>query len=445
MNLYWKRLFGKIATTSKVEANFEHRRANYNRYLLISKSKELAEYNELFKKVKSPEFKENKRTLISRKYKDTQFYRDMTKFHKLERNSDLHLYYRVLESKELKDYLAFKEKPEFVQLGQPKAVKASAELSRLKDFETSKEYKIYTRFHNSYIVKEYTELKEKVTEPEFVKSNEFWSNKNRWETTKEYQMECRYMELYKNDDIQFYLHQKKGAYDQMEKYDMAFEDTFAGNTLQASAWAFGFAYTNPALVKVHSLTNENQANMGGKNISVVNGQLHIATKEKKVDSLAWDAERGFVQKSYDYTSDVINCAPKATIKCGVVSAKMRVSGSHRVEHALWLQGADKSKQINVAHFVDGEIELGNYWHSKYEKKYTSTRIKGLKTNEFYIYTLMWTEKELVWYINDFEVFRSSTEVPMCDMAPVFNSFIPAGKDGGEADFEIDFIRILKIK
>ena len=98
-------------------------------------------------------------------------------------------YFSILESQELADYLAFKATPDFVSLANHDLVKKSPELTRLKKFEKSKEYKIYTRFHDSYVVKEYLELKEKVSNPDFVKNNEFWSNPKRWETTKEYQDE----------------------------------------------------------------------------------------------------------------------------------------------------------------------------------------------------------------------------------------------------------------
>lgn len=445
MNLYWKRLFGTLASTAKVESEYNNRSAEYRRYSQVAQSKELAEYNELFRRVKSPEFKENKRTLISRKYKDTQWYRDMTKFNKLDRNSELHQYYKILETQELKDYLAFKQKPEFVQLGQPKVVKASPELTRLKHFELSKEYKIYTRFHNSYILREYNELKEKVSNPEFKKNNDFWANKNRWETTKEYQLECRFLELDKNEDIRFYLKFKNGAFEQFDKYQKIFEDSFDGNTLKASDWTYGFAYGDPALVKVHSYANEQQANTGGKNVMVANGQLRIATKSKKLDAIAWHPEKGFVQKSYNFTADVINCRNSVFIKGGVFSAKIRIGGSHHVQHAFWLQSDSLTPRINIARFIDGEIEVGIHWSSKFETKYTSTRIKGLKINDYYIYTLVWTEKELIWYINNFEVFRTSNFTPTVPMAPVFNSFIPEGVKADEADFDVDYVRIYSIK
>ena len=186
MNLYWKSLFGGLMSTAKYEAKLQKEAVDYKRYLLIKESKELEEYNELYQQVKSSSFKELKRTLVSRKYKDTQEYRDMSKFRKLEKNSELKVYFEVLNSKDLADYLAFKETPEFVSLANHELVKKSPELTQLKKFEKSKEYKIYTRFHNSYVVKEYLELKEKVSHPDFQKNNDFWSNPKRWETTKEY-------------------------------------------------------------------------------------------------------------------------------------------------------------------------------------------------------------------------------------------------------------------
>ena len=296
MNLYWKRLFGGLMSTAKFEDKLQKELADYKRFLLIAESKELEEYNELYKQVKSSNFKELKRTLVSRKYKDTQEYRDMSKFNKLDKKSDLKVYFRVLESQELADYLAFKATPEFVSLANHDLVKKSPELTRLKKFEKSGEYKIYMRFHGSYVVKEYLELKEKVAHADFQKNNEFWSNPKRWETTKEYQEEKRFHQLADNDDIKFYLKHKIGDFKTVAGYELMFEDNFDWNSLNASKWDAGFHYKSPVFVGNHSFVNEQQANNGGDNVRVIAGNLHIVTKEQKVEALAWHPEKGFVQK-----------------------------------------------------------------------------------------------------------------------------------------------------
>lgn len=445
MNLYWKRLFGKITPTAKLEAQHQQSIADAQRYNQVIKSPEFAEYNELFKKIKSPEFKENKRMLISRKYKDTQWHRDMVKFTKLERNMGLQLYFRVLESPELKEYLAFKQKPEYTKLGQPKEVKASEELTRLKHFEQSKEYKTYTRFHNSYILREYTELKEKVNTPEFKQNNDFWANRNRWQTTKEYTQEQRFYELDKSDDISFYNRYKNNKEsNKFSNYEKLFEDGFDSSKLNAEKWSYGFAYNTPVMMKGHSLANEKQANTG-RNAAVANGILHIETKAEQTEAVAWHQEKGFVQKTYEFTSDVVNCRKAAFIRGGIFQAKLRISGSNQVNHAFWLQGDSKTAQINVANFVGSALEVGISWQNGKEVKQTSTRITGLKFNEFHIYTVIWTEKEIVWYINNFEVFRTATGIPAEPMAPVFNSYIPENQQGGAAVFDIAFVRVMTRK
>ena len=76
MNLFWKKLFGSLQSTAKTEAKYVELTQAYQRYLSVSDSKELKEYEELYDRVKSPEFKEIKTTLHSRKYKYTQSYRD---------------------------------------------------------------------------------------------------------------------------------------------------------------------------------------------------------------------------------------------------------------------------------------------------------------------------------------------------------------------------------
>lgn len=441
MNLYWKSLFGGLMSTAKYEDKLQKMAADYKRFLLISESKELEEYNELYKQVKSSNFKELKRTLRSRKYKDTQEYRDMAKFKKLESNSDLKTYFQVLESRDLVDYLAFKATPEFVSLANHDLVKNSPELTRFKKFEKSKGYQIYTRFHNSYIVKEYTELKEKVSHSEFQKNNEFWANPKRWETTKEFEIENRFHQLADNDDMKFYLKHKISDFSLVAGYDLVFEDNFDWNSLDSSKWEVGFHYKDPIFVGKHSFVNEQQSNNNGNNVRVIAGNLHIVTKEQKNEALAWHPQKGFVQKTFDYTSDVIHGRNVVCQKGGLYRAKMRFGGAKSVTHAFWLKGEEQTPHINICKCENGEIEMGIYWSSKFETKYTSTRIKGLNLSKFFIYSFEWNEKELIWYINDLEVFRSSNFMPQEAMYPMLNSFIPEGKKAGDADFEIDYIKV----
>ena len=102
MNLFWKKLFGGITPTAKLERNEAELIKAMHRYAEVEKSIELVDYKKLFHIVKSANFQDNKKILKNRKYKDTEEYRNTRKCKKLQNTPAIRLYYQVLESEILK-------------------------------------------------------------------------------------------------------------------------------------------------------------------------------------------------------------------------------------------------------------------------------------------------------------------------------------------------------
>jgi len=438
MNLFWKKLFGGLTSTSKLEKKEFELTQSMRRYTEVANSLELSEYKSLFHEVKSSGFIENKKTLQNRKYKDTEEYRNSKKLTKLENSVALNIYFQVLKSKILEQYLAFKASPEYEDLGDKKKIKASEKLQSLKNFERSKSYKSYCRFHDSYILKEYHDLKKLCATPEFKSKNAFWQNQNRWKTTPEFAKEKRFYELAKNPDILFYLNEKPERFNEYKKLKLSFSDEFQWNTLTNSRWDFGFKYKSAKLIGNHSYTNEKQAYNEGRNISVENGHLTLRTKHDKVKSKAWDHIHGFVEKEFDFSSDVIQTANEFRQKGGVFSAKLRCTG--RINHAFWLGSDNKMTLINIFHFDGKHIKVGNINKNKFE----GTTVRGISPLSYYIYSLKWTDKELIWMINNIEVYRTKNNIPNEAMYLVFNSFIPNKMTGSTGSLEVDWVRVYKI-
>ena len=67
MNLFWKKIFGGISSTAKLEKEEIELVKAMQRYAEVEKSVELAEYKKLYHVVKSAEFQEKKKTLQNRK------------------------------------------------------------------------------------------------------------------------------------------------------------------------------------------------------------------------------------------------------------------------------------------------------------------------------------------------------------------------------------------
>lgn len=435
MNLFWKNLFGKITPAAVLEEREVELVIALKRYEEVAKSVELEEYQKLFHIVKAASFIDNKKTLQNRKYKDTEEFRIIKRFNKLHHSPKIKQYFEVLKSSELKQFLEFKATPDYEKLGDKKEVSGSELFQKHKEFEKSNNYKVYCRFHESYVIKEYEELKKKVESDEFKTSNTFWSNGNRWHTTAEYKQEQRFYELAKNPDIHFYVNEKPERFEAYKKQKITFEDRFDWNSLAKSSWNFGFHYKNPKAIRNHSFANEKQANNDGKNVQVRDGVLLISTKKEKVTSRTWDQTKGFTMKDFDYTSDVLQTALDFRQKGGVFMAKIRCTGN--INHAFWLSSNGKIPHINIFHFDGKKVRVGN----AYQNIIDGAKISGLNPSQYHIYTLKWTKNELVWMINDIEVYKTKANIPQEEMYMVFNSFIPQKSHGSEGTLEIDWVRV----
>jgi len=435
MNLFWKKLFGEITPTAKLEKDEAELKEAMHHYAEVEKSVELVEYKKLFHIVKSAKFQENKKILQNRKYKDTEEYRISTKFKKLQNSPAIKTYYEVLESEALKHYLKFKSSPDFELLGNKDKVKASEALQKLKHFEKSKRFKTYSRFHDSYVITEYEQLKAKVATPEFIKANEFWANEKRWHSTPEFTQQERFYELAKNPDIIFFEKEKPERFEKYRALKQSFQDEFNRNILDKSHWNFGFHYKSEELISDHSFANEKQANNSGKNISVVDGILKLETKQEKATVRAWHPKKGFVQQEFDYTSDVLQTADSFRQKEGIFRAKLRCTGN--LHHTFWLGSDTKLPHINIFHFDGKHITLGNANKDLVD----GVQIKGLNPSQYFIYTLVWTEKQLIWMINNYEVYRTTSNIPSEQLYLAFNSFIPGKQHGDTGNLEVDWVRV----
>ncbi|MDL2290381.1 hypothetical protein LJB95_03150 [Paludibacteraceae bacterium OttesenSCG-928-F17] len=375
MNLFWKKLFGGITSTEKYEQQQLAFQQSIKRYFEFEKSPEVEEYRKLHQTINSKEFQDKKQLLMKRKYKDTDEYKTLAKFEKLQKKK------------------------------------------------------------NSHATKEYEELKEKVATPEFRKANEFWKNKNRWAESPEHATEKRYLELTNNPEFADFLKQDAK---EMEKYrgrEVTFSDRFNEKGTNNSNWQSGFCYEKP-LVGNFSHTNELQANNEGKNVAFSNGSLKLETKFGKVTARTWHPTKGFIEKQFNYTADVMQTGKVFSQKYGEFQVKLR--GSGQPHHAFWLGSEKQLPYIQIAQIRGKKIIFGTI-DAKGNK--TSTTVTGLKPSAYYVYTLQWNSKELIWKINNMEVFRTSNNVPSNEMYLGVNSYLPENEKGGQGVVEVDWVKV----
>ena len=435
MNLFFKRLTGQLHSTDRMERDILAEEERIARYRQVEKSPELKEYLELKKMVESKEFQQKKYNLIHTKFKSTPTYQTIKSYKDLLHDRNLQHYLEIKDSKMLKDYLAFRASENYIKLQSPKEVRNSMELKQMAAFEKSKDYKNYLQYKDSKVPARFQQLVDEVATEEYKKDYAFWSNPNRWKTTDEYQQEVRYKRLAVMPDIKFYLQQDVATIEQQEQWHATFVEEGEWLRLSESKWKAGFYYTNPKLIRQHSFANEQQANNDGKNVGTLDGNMQIFTKQEKVAARAWDAKKGFITKDFDYTSDIVQTAESFRQKEGLFMAKLRVDGA--IHHALWLGSGERTPMTSLFHYNGKHITMGNYG----PKGFDGTVVKGISASTYYIYSLRWTEREMIWYVNNVEVFRTSRDLPQEKLFLALSSFIDEHQRPSEGQFKIAWIRV----
>jgi hypothetical protein len=152
--------------------------------------------------------------------------------------------------------------------------------------------------------------------------------------------------------------------------------------------------------------------MQGKNTNVAGSSLTITTKKEKMTAAAWHPTKGMLMYPFAYTSDVWHTAQAIAPKVGILQAKVRLTG--KAKHVLCLTNATAKKSLHILP--------------------ADKRLKEA------IYTLVWSEKEVVNYVNDVEVSRSKNPLAGEDLHLLMRSYLAANQKG-TGKMNIDWVRV----
>ncbi len=434
MNLFTARLTGKMLSTEQFENEIRDMQERVKRWRAIEKSPELAEYMALKKVMESSDFQNRRAELKNTKYRDTEEGKKMTLLGKLSSSLRMKGYKAAVENPTFQAFLQFRESEEFQKLGSFKERLKSAELRMFNMIYHSAFYKNYLKVLNSDELQQMQELEKETSTEDFQKRNAFWADEKRWEHSTDYQRELRFEELGKMDDIKFYFAQRKEKIDWAELFRPAFDDDMSSS----KNWKPGFGYANPAMKDGHSRTNEWQAYNDGKNTFFAEGRMDIETHEESKKALAWDDKKGFVEHVFPYTSDVMNTREAFMQEEGMFMAKVRCQGTGH--NFFGLSTGEPGKPMAALYFYDGDIHHVGLIDGKNTRMVPLT---GMLRSMYYVYTLRWTKKELIWFVNDMEVLRVPNTLPHEKMFYLAQSFQPVTEKGGEGKLKVQWARVYR--
>lgn len=439
------------------------------------KSDELKKYYELEKLVNSKDFLAQKANTEPRAFKGSAEGKKASEFEHLKNSSPIRKYFKLRDSKEYKDYLAFeksaelkkysdlgdyinsKEHKEALSSSTSELGKLNGTLKSCQDKKKSKPFRDFFAFGKSpkylaYIAFDKSkELADYLSTEKYLNSEEHRNLMKSLDEQEAAEKEKRSnYEAFKNSKkYKWYLSVKdSNKFDEIKKLRLVFEDDFTDGKLDQKKWITRYFWGDKLINDAYALENDKAFPTDGKNIEIGNSILRIVTKAEKTTGKMWKQPFGFLPQEFAYSTGLISTAQSHKQKFGKIEARIKINYAKPVHHHFWMSSemnlphVDILKQSGKRTRIDMANIYGNHSGKKGPERKTA-EFTGLDiSQDYFIYTLEWTNNKLVWKINDVVVNEQTQGVPQEEMYIVFSSGI-TGKvshDQFPVSMDIDWIR-----
>jgi beta-glucanase (GH16 family) len=227
-------------------------------------------------------------------------------------------------------------------------------------------------------------------------------------------------------------------FDVLKTKELTFNDDFDGDRLDTKKWLTNYYWGDKLLKDNYSVETDLQAYTEKDNFEIRNSLLKIHTKPQRVTGKVWSASSGFKTKEFGYTSGLINSGKSFRQKYGIFSAKIKL-GNPSARNNFWMLSDKITPHIDICRTSNNKVwtdfvaDPGRFSKSSIGPRYA---------NDFYIYTLEWTQDKLVWKINGEVIFRQTSNVPQEPMYVL----LAGGLDkpiSGMTTMEVDWVKVFQ--
>lgn len=455
----------------------------YKKFQQFISSSELGQYQEL--KASAESIDEN--NLNPKDESQQEYIKIMKSYKKLVKTSPVKNYLKVLNSDLYKKFLEFHESAEkneyedlknFVESEDFKTLKKEisnitfensdkypnykeylqlkkdSNLKRYFKFINSDKYRIYKEIEGSDLLNEYIELENYIASDEFKETKKYLLVKDKFKLSDEYEQLQHYNQLEKSDKVKWYQSVKdSNKFDFIKYWDTTFEEDFDENNLNQEKWLTGYFWGKTYLNAGYSHYADNQFYTDGQNLEISDSVLKIVTKKEPAEGNVWNPKLGFYPTKFDYTSGLINTGHSFRQKYGIFKAKIKLDYTMNVYHAFWMLADKIVPEIDVFRSFHNSpkklfMSLVNNQDQINKKIDKSSVLKGPDfSNDFFIYSIEWSENKIVWKINDVIVHVETDNLPDEPMYLLLSSGIPQNSDPAElpVKMEVDWLKVYQKK
>lgn len=464
-------LFSKhkiLRTTHEAETFRTVFREDEELFLKVEQSDDLKRFRELDKLVNSPQFTEQRKKIEQLSYKDSKYftaekqYKALLKMRKLKSYSlikdsqELRGYEHVKTTDEYREYMklkvivksaGFDKKLHANEFAAYKAIIARPKIAALIKFENLKQYKEYCEVNATDLPQEFEQLAAYIQSDEFKNNRKFLLDKNRYQTTEEYKLLQEYETLKSRPDIVKYNTLLNDPYfNSMRKWKLVFEDNFDQGRLDDTKWITRYYAGERFLNDTYGVGNDVQL-YTADNIAFNNTNISLNFRKESIIGKYWDSQVGIRERKYDYTSAMISTAASFRQRYGRFEAKVKLNRS-AVTSCFWMLGDTDVPHVEIMKCRADGVHLGRAFTYKAAVNNDSQLLKEIELgNEYYIFTLEWTEEKMVWMVNDMVVKEERENIPDVPMYIVFSlgaTATPADKYV-PARMDIDWVKAYRLK
>lgn len=464
-------LFSKhnlLRTTHEAETFRAVFREDEEMFLKVEKSAELARYKELEAMIKEPAFKKRKKEIESLSYKDSEYYTAEKQYKALLKLRKLKSYLLIHDSQELQGYERVKNSEEYQQYIRLKVIVKSADfdkklhaveynayrqiirnpkISALIRFENLRSFKEYKEVRETKLPQEFEQLTAFVQSEDFKKQRKFLLDKNRYLTTEDYQLLQEYEALAKRPEILKYKALSQDPYfNSMRRWRLVFKDDFNQGALDETKWITRYYAGERFLNDTYGVGEDVQL-FAPENISFNQSAVCLNFRKESMIGKYWDRQFGIRERKFDYTSAMISTATSFRQCYGRFEAKVKLDRG-AITSCFWMLGDTEVPHVEIMKCQADGVKMGRVYNYRASIANDVQLIQNIElANEYYIFTLEWTEDKMVWMINDMVVKEEKENIPDSPMYIVFSlgtTVAPADK-AVPAKMEIDWVRGYRLK
>ena len=437
-------------------------------FLQVGQSDEIKRLLELGEQVNSSAFKQKRKEIEQLSYKGSECCKVESQYKALLKQRRLKSYLLIYNSKELSGYEQVKKTAEYQEFQRLKVIIQSVgfdkklhaqeheaykaivqkpKIAALIKFEKLKHFKGYCELKDTDLPQEFKKLTAFVKSEKFNQERRFLLDKHRYKTLDDYKLLQEYEALRKRPEVVKYNSLLNNAYFMgMQKWRLVFDDDFDKGRLDTANWITRYYAGEKFLNDTYGVGDDMQLYLS-ENITFRDSSICLNFRKEPIIGKYWDQKLGFREREYNYTSAMISSALSLQQKYGRFEAKVKLNHSS-ITSCFWMLSATDPVHIEVMKCESDGVRMGQKNKRNSVAKNDVQLLKNIDlANEYYIFTLEWTEEKMVWMINDLVVREIHENIPDIPMYIVFSLGANAVLSDKKLPtrMEIDWVKAYQLK